>query len=112
MQAKLKREKDRAVEKAVEKVRADLRNQLDSVKNDLAKQKAEWTREKKRLIMDHENVLEEKTKEAELERETESKQVKERIEKTWKKRFDDREATLEERLRDLDSEMNAIRAKH
>ena len=55
VQGKLKREKERAVDKAVEKVRADLRNQLDSVKNDLAKAKAEWAREKKRLVMEHEN---------------------------------------------------------
>jgi hypothetical protein len=29
-------------EKAVEKVRAEMRNQLDTVKNELAKAKAEW----------------------------------------------------------------------
>ena len=46
---KNKREKDKAVEKAVEKVRADLRNQLDNVKNEFVKAKADWARDKKRL---------------------------------------------------------------
>lgn len=112
MQAKLKREKDRAVDKAVEKVRSDLRNQLDSVKNDLAKTKAEWARERKRLVMDHESAVEEKAKETEFEREAEVKAVKERTEKLWKKKFDDREAALEERLRELDAEMTQVRDKH
>ena len=32
-----------------EKARADTRNQVDNVKNDMARGKAEWEREKKRL---------------------------------------------------------------
>lgn len=112
LQAKLKREKDRAVEKAVEKIRSDLRNQLDTVKNDLAKAKAEWARDKKRLVMDHENAIEEKQKDSEMDRDTEVKAVKERTEKLWKKKFEEREAVLEERLKDLDDEMTQIRAKH
>ena len=55
--SKNKREKEKAIEKAVEKVRADLRNQLDGVKNDLAKAKAEWAREKKRLQTEHESTI-------------------------------------------------------
>ena len=112
LQAKLKREKERAVEKAVEKLRADLRNQLDGVKNDLAKGKAEWAREKKRMLMEHESALEEKVKELEFERDTEAKAAKDRTEKLWRKKLDEREATLEERLRDLDSEMTQLREKH
>ena len=54
---KNKREKDKAVEKAVEKVRADLRNQLDNVKNEFAKAKADWARDRKRLVADHESTL-------------------------------------------------------
>ena len=55
--------------------------------------------------MDHETQLEERVKELEFERETEIKATKERTEKLWKKKFDDRETILEERLRDLDTEM-------
>ena len=112
LSAKLKREKERAVEKAVEKVRSDLRNQLDGVKNDLAKGKAEWSREKKRTVMEHETTLEERVKELEFERETEVKAAKDRTEKLWRKKLDDRELVLEERLRDLDAEMSQIRDKH
>ena len=112
LQAKLKREKERAVDKAVEKVRADLRNQLDTVKNDLAEGKADWTREKKRLVMDHETAVEERQKEGEFERDAEVKAAKERIEKLWKKKFEEREAVLEERLKELDTEMTQIRDKH
>ena len=93
-------------------MRADLRNQLDSVKNDTAKAKAEWTREKKRMLMDHDTLVEDKIKESELERDTEIKANKERIDKVWKKKFDDREATLEERLKELDAEMTTIRERH
>ena len=49
--------KEKAIEKAVEKVRSDLRNQLDGVKNELAKAKADWAREKKRLQNEHESTL-------------------------------------------------------
>ena len=55
--SKNKREKEKAIEKAVEKVRSDLRNQLDGVKNELAKAKADWAREKKRLQSEHESTL-------------------------------------------------------
>ena len=82
-----------------------MRNQLDTVKNDLAKGKAEWTREKKRLVMDQETAIEDKAKEDEIDREAEAKAAKERVEKIWKKKFDDRETVLEERLKDLDQEM-------
>lgn len=112
LQAKLKREKERAVDKAVEKIRSDLRNQLDTVKNDLAKAKAEWVREKKRLVMDHEAVLEERQKENEMDKDADVKAMKERTEKLWKKKFEEREKALEERLRDLDDEMSQIRVKH
>ena len=75
------------------------------MKNDLAKGKAEWTREKKRLVMDQETAIEDKAKEDEIDREAEAKAAKERVEKIWKKKFDDRETVLEERLKDLDQEM-------
>ena len=39
---KMKKEKEKGIEKAVEKVRAELRNQNDAIKNEFAKAKAEW----------------------------------------------------------------------
>ena len=89
-----------------------MRNQLDGVKNDLAKGKAEWSREKKRTVMEHETTLEERVKELEFERETEVKAAKDRTEKLWRKKLDDRELALEERLRELDAEMSQVRDKH
>ena len=44
----------------MEKVRSELRNQLDTVKNEMAKAKAEWTREKKRLVMEHDSSVEDR----------------------------------------------------
>lgn len=41
----------------MEKVRAEMRNQLDTVKNELAKAKAEWQRERKKIINDHEEAI-------------------------------------------------------
>lgn len=64
------------------------------------------------MQMDQETHLEERIKEMEFERETEIKATKERTEKLWKKKFDDRETILEERLRDLDAEMTQLRDKH
>jgi len=72
MTVKFKKEKLAAVEKAVEKVRAELRNQNDEIKNGFAREKAEWQRDRKRLIQEHENVLDgiqmnsDNTKESEL----------------------------------------------
>ena len=106
---KNKREKDKAVEKAVEKVRADLRNQLDNVKNEFAKAKADWARDRKRLVSDHENNLNSQKKEAEIEREAELRAHKEKIEKQWRKKLDDREKALEERIGEIDIEMNDMR---
>jgi len=34
-----------------------MRNQLDTVKNELAKAKAEWQRERKKITNDHEEVI-------------------------------------------------------
>jgi hypothetical protein len=53
-----KKDKERAIDKAVEKVRSDLRNQIDSVKNELAKAKADWQRERKKLVQEHETSVE------------------------------------------------------
>ena len=39
---KYKAAKEKGIEKAVEKVRVDLRNQIDLSKNEFAKAKAEW----------------------------------------------------------------------
>lgn len=64
------------------------------------------------MLMDHDTLVEDKIKESELERDTEIKANKERIDKVWKKKFDDREATLEERLKELDAEMTTIRERH
>ena len=100
LQAKLKREKELAVEKAVEKVRADLRNQLDSVKNELAKAKAEWLREKKRIVMEFETAADDKQKEWELERDSEAKTHRDKVDKIWKKKLEDREQVLEDRIRE------------
>ena len=89
----------------MEKVRSDLRNQLDTVKNELAKAKAEWAREKKRLVMEHDSSVEDRQREIEIEHEAEVKAMKEKTEKLWKKKFDEREAVLEERLKELDGEI-------
>jgi hypothetical protein len=35
-----------------------MRNQIDSVRNEMAKAKAEWEREKKKLLTDHETSIE------------------------------------------------------
>ena len=40
------------------------------------------------------------------------KAMKEKTEKLWKKKFDEREAVLEERLKELDAEMTQVREKH
>ena len=86
-----KKDKERAIDKAVEKVRSDLRNQIDSVKNELAKAKADWQRERKKLVQEHETSIESTQKDQEMEKDTEIRQVKEKTEKIWKKKLDERE---------------------
>lgn len=55
---KAKKEK----EKAVEKVKAEMRNQIDNVKNENLKAKAEWQREKKKLVNEYEEQMSEQMK--------------------------------------------------
>ena len=82
------------------------------MKNELAKAKAEWAREKKRMVMEHEGQVEERVKDFEMERDVSVKEAKLVVERAWKKKFDEREAVLEERLREIDSEMTNISSKH
>jgi len=97
---KYKAAKEKGIEKAVEKVRVDLRNQIDLSKNEFAKAKAEWQRERKKLVSDHEEALQSQQQEAEHARDNELKLTKERIEKLWKKRLEERESSLEEQIED------------
>ena len=47
----------RDVKTAQEKVRADMKNQIDAVKNELASSKAVWEREKKKIMQEHDNNM-------------------------------------------------------
>ena len=82
------------------------------MKNEFAKAKADWARDRKRLVSDHENTLGSHQKESEIEREAELRAQKEKIEKQWRKKSDDREKVLEERLNEIDKEMNDMRQRH
>ena len=42
---------------AQDKVRADMKNAVDAVKNDMARAKCDWDREKKKLNTEYENQL-------------------------------------------------------
>ena len=45
------------VKTAQEKLRAEMNNALDAVKNDMARAKCDWDREKKKLIQEHEDQM-------------------------------------------------------
>ena len=76
-------------------MRSDLRNQLDAVKNEAAKSKADWEREKKRIARDHENHFAQVESEWTSIKDTELRQAKEKTEKLWRKKLDDRERDYE-----------------
>ena len=54
-----------ALKNAVDKAKVDQRNQVDAVKNDLAKAKADSEREKKKLILENQTQVELVLREAE-----------------------------------------------
>jgi hypothetical protein len=81
LKQKEKASKEKAVEKAVEKVRIDLKNQMDGLKNEHAKAKADWQRERKKLLSDHEEATSAIYQEVEASRDNEVRQAKDRVEK-------------------------------
>jgi spore coat polysaccharide biosynthesis protein SpsF (cytidylyltransferase family) len=83
-------------EKAVEKVRAEMRNQNDSIKNENLKAKAEWQRDRKKLVNDHEEELSSQQKDLEMARDSEVRAARDKTEKSWRKRMDDREKDFEQ----------------
>ena len=99
-------------EKAVEKVRAEMRNQLDTVRNELAKAKAEWQRERKKIMNDHEEALSTQQRDTDLNKDSDVRATRDKVEKVWRKRLDEQAKDFEYRNQQLESEMDEIREKH
>jgi|LauGreDrversion4_2_1035121.scaffolds.fasta_scaffold478644_2 hypothetical protein len=67
-----------ALKNVQDKAKAEARNQVDSVKNELAKARADFERDKKKLILDHQCQLELVLRDAEDKFDIELKQAKEK----------------------------------
>lgn len=61
-----------------------MRNQIDTIKNESARTRAEWEREKKKLINDKQNEIEELKRNLDDEKETELKKLRDKLEKKFK----------------------------
>lgn len=99
-------------EKAVEKVRAEMRNQLDTVRNELAKAKAEWQRERKKIMNEHEEALSAQQRDTDLNKDSDVRATRDKVEKVWRKRLDEQAKDFEYRNQQLESEMDEVREKH
>lgn len=75
------------IKTAQEKLRAEMNNSLDAVKNDTARAKCDWDREKKKLIQEHENQMNQLRNELEDENMEELRASKEKADKQFKKRL-------------------------
>ena len=75
------------VKAAQEKIRAEMNNALDAVKNDMARAKCDWDREKKKLIQEQEDQMSQLKNRLEDENMEESRVAKEKAEKQFKKRL-------------------------
>jgi hypothetical protein len=75
-----------------------MRNSIDTVKNDMARQKCEFEREKKKIQNDHENIFACQRREIEEERDSEIRSQNTKNEKFWKKKSDDREKEIKRKI--------------
>ena len=66
---------------AQEKGKAELKNAVDDVKNDMARAKAEWERERKKLLQEHDMKLADAKNEAEDTYEEKIRSAKEQSDK-------------------------------
>ena len=69
-----------------------MKNQIDAVKNDMAREKANWEREKKKLAQEHENELTQVKNQLEDDNMEEVKNQKEKADKQFKKRLSEKES--------------------
>ena len=91
----------RDIKTAQEKVRAELRNQIDAVKNEMARAKAEWERERKKLILEHDSALANLKNELEDQGLDELRDVKDKAEKASRKRLADKDAHWQQKIDEL-----------
>ena len=75
------------IKTAQEKLRAEMKNQVDAAKNDMARAKCDWDREKKKLIQEHESQMNQLRNQLEDENMEELRESKEKADKQFKKRL-------------------------
>jgi hypothetical protein len=105
---KIKKEK----EKALEKVRADSRNQVDSVKNEMARAKAEWARDKKKMGIEYQESLSVAQRDADVQKDSDIVSAREKVDKSWRKRLEEREKDFDKQITQLEEEDRESRERH
>ena len=70
--------------------------------------KSDWEREKKKLQIEHEK----KVGQIEEDFQEEMRTTKEKIERTWKKKVQDKDGQWEGKFDELEQEMNLLRETH
>jgi len=100
------------IKAAQEKLRAEMKNQVDAVKNDMARAKCDWDREKKKLIQEHENQMNQLRNQLEDESMEELRASKEKADKQFKKRLQDKESLWQAKFEEIEKEITDLNEAH
>ena len=90
----------------------DVLNATESLKNEIAKNKAEWDRERKKLGMEWESKMNLLRQELEEEGMEELKASKEKADRQFKKRLQDKENLWQSKFEDIEQEIEELNDAH
>ena len=90
MQAQHKKDKNLAVDKALDKLKVEMLNKISEFKNEQAKKEAEWQRERNRFNQTKEEAIELAIANFESKKADDIKEARLHVERIWKKKQDEK----------------------
>ena len=85
---------------------------MDGVKNDMARVKCDWDREKKKLNAEHQNELNMLRGQMEDDAQEEMRLAKEKADKQFKKRLQDKENLWQAKFEEIEQEIADLNEAH
>ena len=85
---------------------------MDGVKNDMARAKCDWDREKKKLNAEHQNELNMLRGQMEDDAQEELRLAKEKADKQFKKRLQDKENLWQAKFEEIEQEIADLNEAH
>ena len=90
MQAQHKKDKNLAVDKALDKLKVETLNKISEFKNEQAKKEAEWQRERNRFNQTKEEAIELAVANFDSQKADDIKEARLHVERIWKKKLDEK----------------------